>query len=185
MAQPGPSAHLGHLSPAPRSPSAGAAQTTQDRPPSCPARSEGPLRRPRRRGSPRSTTRRNRSPRRHPPLAYSSNRLCSRTPPLTGSLRETTGKYAKRPADTRKVLMASTCWVRTQRAVEYGVKIRSRECDTSQCVLIRQHRRQVGKAARIPVPDLPRLLSLADQVGHQIHSVGVTAVDILGGSRKH
>src|SRR6202041_3911158 len=84
MAQPGPSAHLGHLSPAPRSPSAGAAQTTQDRPPSCPARSEGPLRRPRRRGSPQSTTRRNRPPRRHPPLAYSSNRLCSRTPPLTG-----------------------------------------------------------------------------------------------------
>src|ERR1700733_7301234 len=84
MAQPGPSAHLGHLPPAPRSPSAGAAQTTQDRPPSCPARSAGPLRGPRRRESPRSPTQRNRSPRRHPHLAYSSSQLCLTHPPLTG-----------------------------------------------------------------------------------------------------
>ena len=79
-----------------------------------------------------------------------------------------------------RVLMASTRWVRTQSAVEYGVKIWSRECDISQCVLIGQDRRQVGKAARIPVPDLPCLLSLTDQVGHQIHSIGVAPVDILG-----
>jgi hypothetical protein len=38
----------------------------------------------------------------------------------------------------------------------------------------------VGKAAHIPAPDLPRLLSLTDQIGHYIHSIGVTAVDILG-----
>jgi hypothetical protein len=80
----------------------------------------------------------------------------------------------------RKVLTASTRWVRTQSAVEYGVKIWSGECDISQCVLIGQHRGQVGEAARIPVSDLPYLLSLADQVGHQIHCVGVAPVDILG-----
>jgi hypothetical protein len=83
MAQPRPSVHFGRQSPAPRSPSARAAQTTQGRPLSYLARSEGPLRRPRRRGSPRSTTRRTRSPRHHPPLEYSSHRLCRRTPQLT------------------------------------------------------------------------------------------------------
>jgi hypothetical protein len=79
MAPPGPCAHLGYQSPAPRYPSAGAGPTTQDRPPSTPAQSEGPLRGPRRRGSPRSTTRRSRQPRRHPPLDTPPTR--SATPP--------------------------------------------------------------------------------------------------------
>ena len=68
MAPPGACAHLGYQSPTPRYPSAGAAPTTQDRPPSTPAHSAGPIRGPQRRGSPRSTTRRSRPPRRHPPL---------------------------------------------------------------------------------------------------------------------
>jgi hypothetical protein len=83
MAQPRPSVHFGHQSPAPRSPSARAAQTTQGRPLSYLARAEGPLRRPQCRGSPRSHTHRTRSPRHHPPLEYSSHRLCQRAPQLT------------------------------------------------------------------------------------------------------
>jgi hypothetical protein len=83
MARPGPSAHLEYLSPTPRYPSAGAARTMQDRPPLSPGWSEGPLRRPRGRGSLRPTTRRSRPPRRHPHLAYSSTKSCRRTSRFT------------------------------------------------------------------------------------------------------
>lgn len=68
MAPPGACAHLGYQSPTPRYPSAGVGPTKQDRPPSTPAHSQGPLRGPQRRGSPRSTTRGSRPPRHHPPL---------------------------------------------------------------------------------------------------------------------
>src|SRR6476646_8703753 len=68
MAPPGACAHLGYQSPTPRYPSAGAGPTTQDRPPSTPAQSAGPLRGLRRRGSPLSTLLIRRPPRRHPPL---------------------------------------------------------------------------------------------------------------------
>src|SRR6478609_2156422 len=49
MAPPRACAHLGYQSPTPRYPSAGVGPTKQDRPPSTPAQSEGPLRGPRRR----------------------------------------------------------------------------------------------------------------------------------------
>lgn len=96
-------------------------------------------------------------------------------------------EYSKRRETTRsdlrihrKVLMASTRRFRAQCAVEYGVKVRSRQYDISQRVLIGQQRRQVAESARIPVLDLPRLLSLVDQIGHQLHCVGATAVHNLG-----
>src|ERR1700676_1075489 len=78
MAPPAPRARLGHRLPAPQYPSAVAARTTQDRPLSRPAPSAEPRRPPRRRELRRPKTRHDRPPRRHPLLAYSSNRPCPR-----------------------------------------------------------------------------------------------------------